>query len=64
MTEAEYIDALAKEEAARAMLAALKLAETLYQNGILATPNEDIGRVHSARRAAIAQAEAAGIKGE
>ena len=40
------------------MLEALQLAERLYQNGIMATPSEEIARVHEARRAAIAKAAA------
>lgn len=36
---------------------ALQAAETLYLNGILNTPNEEIDRVHALRRAVLAKAE-------
>lgn len=46
-------------ELGRQMLVALEGAEHLYQHGILATPNEEIDRVHTMRRQVIAQAKAA-----
>lgn len=62
----EHTVAITREEAvanaqlffaAPDMLAALKLAEELYQTGVFFTPPEIYERVHAARRAAIAKAE-------
>jgi hypothetical protein len=42
--------------AAPELYEALELAERLYVDGILFTPNEEIERVHAARRAALRKA--------